>query len=382
MSQSKFPADFLWGSATSSYQVEGGIENNDWAQAARDGLLPICGACGDHYNRYESDFDIAKSLGHNAHRFSIEWARIEPEDGVFDEKEIEHYRKMLRALHARSLTPIVTLWHFTLPTWFAQKGGFSHRDAPRIFARYCAYVTEKLGNEATLWVTINEPLIWANGGYATGKWPPFRSNPFSFLSVVQSLIRSHKMAYTAIKESNPNLEVGIAKHNMYFYADSFWWNRMISKFMVWFWNMRFLRAIDSHQDFIGLNFYITKKFGKKDVFPQTEMGWDINPEGFYHCLMELTQFAKPVYVLENGLADSEDAQRAGYISGHISALKRAIDDGLDVKGYMHWSLLDNFEWSFGFSRRFGLVEVDFNSQTRTVRPSAYVYKEIIEKSIL
>ncbi len=382
MSQPKFSKDFLWGSATSSYQVEGGIENNDWAQGARDGLLPVCGACGDHYNRYETDFDIAKSLGHNAHRFSIEWARIESEEGVFDEKEIEHYRKVLQALHARGITPIVTLWHFTLPIWFAEKGGFSHKDAPRVFARYCAYVAEKLGSEANLWVTINEPLIWANGGYMNGKWPPFRSNPFSFLRVIRSLIRSHNMAYTAIKASNPSLQVGIAKHNMYFYADSFWWNKLSARFMVWFWNMRFLKAIDKHQDFVGLNFYITKKFGKKDVFPQTEMGWDINPEGFYKCIMELKQFGKPVYVLENGLADSEDAQRASYIRSHIDALGRAIDGGVDVRGYMHWSLLDNFEWSFGFSRRFGLVEIDFESEIRTIRNSAYVYKDIIEKSIL
>jgi beta-glucosidase len=382
MSQTKFPDGFLWGGATSSYQVEGGIENNDWADGAQAGLLPICGECADHYNLYESDFDIAHSLGHNAHRFSIEWARIEPEEGVFDEKEIEHYRKVLKALHARGITPIVTLWHFTLPIWFAKKGGFSHKDSPRIFARYCAYVTEKLGNEAKLWVTINEPLIWANGGYLTGKWPPFVVNPFSFLKVVSTLIRSHKMAYTAIKEKNQDLQVGIAKHNMYFCADSFLWNQVLAKFMVWFWNMRFLKAIDSHQDFVGLNFYITKKFGRKDVFPQTEMGWDINPEGFYQCLIELKRFRKPVYVLENGLADSEDIMRASYITGHVRALKRAIDSGLDVRGYMHWSLLDNFEWSFGFSRRFGLVEIDYNTQTRTVRNSAYVYKEIIEKSIL
>ena len=382
MSHIQFPDGFLWGAATSAYQVEGGIENTDWAEGAREGMLPMCGQSADHYNRFEEDFTIAATLGHNAHRFSIEWARIEPEEGIFNEKEIDHYRSVIKALKDRSITPIVTLWHFTLPLWFTEKGGFLHKDAPRIFARYCAYVAEKLGNDVTIFVTINEPLIWANGGYLRGVWPPFSHNPFRFLRIIQALIRSHRLAYTAMKTENTFLQIGIAKHNIYFYADAFWWNKICARFMIWFWNMRFLKAIDGYQDFIGLNFYISKKFGKKDLFPQTEMGWDVNPEGFFHCLMELLPFKKPVYVLENGLADSSDSQRAEYIMSHVKALHQALLQGLPVKGYIHWSLLDNFEWSFGFSKRFGLVEIDYNTQKRNIRKSAYVYKDIIEKGIL
>ncbi len=377
-----FPENFLWGSATASYQVEGGIENNDWAQGAREGQVPVCGLSSDHYHRFESDFDIVQSLGHNSHRFSIEWARIEPEEGKFDEKEIEHYLKVLQALNVRNITPVVTLWHFTLPLWFYEKGGFMHKDGARVFARYCAYVVEKLGNEANMWVTINEPLIWASQGFLKRNWPPYRRNFFSFLSATSALIRAHKLAYTAIKSVSATALVGIAKHNMYFYADSFAWNRFAVKCMVWFWNIRFLDAIDQFQDFVGLNFYITKKFGKKDTFIQTEMGWDINPAGLYQCLLELKKYKKPIYILENGLADQYDVHRAVYVRGHIESVKRAMKEGVDVRGYFHWSLLDNFEWSFGFSRRFGLVEIDYQTLERTVRPSAHVYKEIIEKGIL
>ena len=214
-----FPKGFLWGAASASYQVEGGIENNDWAQAAREGKVPVCGKATDHYNRYEADFDIAKSLGHNAHRLSIEWSRIEPEESRFNEDEIEHYRKVLRSLRSRGLEPFVTLWHFTLPLWFSNKGGFQNPNAPEIFARYCEYVISKLGNEANFWMTINEPLVWASIGYVAGKWPPFKKNIFSFHFVTNKLINAHKLAYHKIKKINPNLSVGIAKHNIFFDSD-------------------------------------------------------------------------------------------------------------------------------------------------------------------
>jgi len=377
-----FPKGFLWGSATASYQVEGGILNTDWARAAENGHVPACGQATDHYNRFEADFDIAQSLGHNAHRFSIEWARIEPQEGVFDEKEIEHYRAVLRSLKRKGIEPFVTLWHFTVPIWFEKKGGFMNPKAHRAFARYCSFVVERLGTEARFWMTMNEPLVWASGGYLRGKWPPFISSNPRFLMVLRSLVKAHREAYVSMKTVNSKIEIGIAKHNIYFSSDKKPWNILLAKLGTWFWNKRFLNKIKKHQDFIGLNYYFYKKFGKKEVLPKSDMGWDIFPEGLYHCLKQLQVYKKPIYVTENGLADRQDRQRAQFITSSLGNVLRAIKDGVSVKGYFYWSLLDNYEWSYGFSERFGLVEVDYDTFVRTVRPSALIYKRIIEENTL
>src|SRR3989344_2809001 len=341
-----FPKGFLWGAASASYQVEGGIENNDWAQAAREGKVPVCGKATDHYNRYEDEF--------------------------------EHYRKVLRSLRSRGLEPFVTLWHFTLPLWFSNKGGFQNPNAPEIFARYCEYVISKLGNEANFWMTINEPLVWASIGYVAGKWPPFKKNIFSFHFVTNKLINAHKLAYHKIKKINPNLSVGIAKHNIFFDSDYWPWNIVISKTVCWYWNHRFLSAIDNHQDFIGFNFYNHRRFGNGPDYPKTEMGWDILPEGIFYVLQELQRYNKPIYITENGIADSTDTKRADFISNYLKNVHRAINDGVDVRGYFYWSFMDNYEWAYGFEKRFGLVEVNYETLERKIRPSAFVHKKIIE----
>jgi len=370
--------NFFWGTATASYQVEGGIDNCDWALAAKAGKEPVCGKADDHYNRYQADFDLAKQIGTNAHRFSIEWSRIEPQEGVFDEKEIEHYRQVIQALHTRGMEPFVTLWHFTLPAWFSKSGGFARRDSAYIFARYCEYVISKLGGEAHFWMTMNEPLVWLGGGHWKGEWPPFYRR--SFVKTVKglfALIRAHKMAYTQMKRVAPHIEVGIAKHNVCFESNRNPFNKIQAVIARWGFNHFFLKCIKGHQDFIGLNHYISKRFGLSSSFPKTEMGWDVYPDAFYKVLMELKRYNLPVYVTENGLADSKDILRAGYLRGYISSLKRAKKEGLDVRGYFYWSLLDNYEWAFGFTRRFGLIEVDYETLERTVRPSARTYTEII-----
>lgn len=378
----KFPEGFLWGATTAAYQVEGGIENVDWAEAARRGEVPTCGRATDHYHRYQSDFDIAKSLGQNAHRFSIEWARIEPEEGKFNEVEILHYQEVLRALRARGLEPFVTLWHFTLPIWFSQKGGFTSPEAPELFSRYCEYVVSKLGDNAKFWITMNEPLVWATHGYLKKSWPPFKKNLFTFITVQSSLVRSHVAAYEKIKKNNQNLQVGIAKNNIFFTSTRVWWSRVAAFFMNWFWNDRFLNAIYNHQDFIGLNHYFYKKFGSKEILPKTDMEWDIFPQAIYHALIRLNKYGKPIYITENGLADEFDVKRRAYIRDYLSYVKKAIDEGVPVRGYFYWSLLDNYEWSFGFSKRFGLVEVNYITMERIVRSSAQAYKEIAERNAL
>lgn len=386
MAEMKFPEDFLWGASTAAYQVEGGIENCDWAEAARAGRVPPAGQACDFYHRFEADFDLAASLGMNAQRFSIEWARIEPEEGKFDESEIEHYRAVLRALRARGLTPMVNLWHFTLPLWFSKRGGFLHRDAPEVFARYCRFVVERLGKEAELWLTHNEPMVYAGKGYWEGLWPPFCKNLLKHLRVVPSVARAHRAAYMAMKDARPEIQIGIAKHNIFFESNWNPVNQLVCVFVDWFWNHRFLQLIDGYQDFIGLNHYHHRKFGataaEKARVVRSDIGWELHPWSLYRCLVGLKRYGLPIYVSEHGLADAADSRRSEFIKNAARSVHRALEEGVPVKGYLHWSLLDNYEWASGFTPRFGLIEVDYATQERRIRESAYVYKRLCEQNAL
>ncbi|MDD5068390.1 MAG: glycoside hydrolase family 1 protein [Candidatus Pacebacteria bacterium] len=374
----EFPKGFLWGSATASYQVEGGIENVDWAEAGRKKKVPITGKACDHYNLYEKDFDIAKSLSQNTHRFSIEWARIEPEEGKFDDREIEHYRKVLHVLKARGLEPFVTLWHFTLPIWFRDKGGFENKKAPEIFGRYCAYVAEKLGSEAKFWMTMNEPMVWLGNGYLRGGWPPFKRDILKYWKALKILMKSHRFAYIEMKKKNPSIQIGIAKQNMDFGSGGGWWNDVRANFSRKFWNHKFLKGIRECQDFIGVNYYRHIAFGKLENLPRTDMGWTIYPDGLRNVLLELKEYKKPLYITENGIADANDSQRGKFIKDHLVAVHQAIQGGADVRGFFYWSLLDNYEWAEGFTKRFGLVKINYDTMERTIRPSALLYKKICE----
>lgn len=402
ISPKQFPDNFYWGAATASYQVEGGIENTDWAQAAREGRVPPCGRACDHYHRYEADFDIAKSLGHNAHRFSVEWARIEPEQGKFDVGEIEHYRNVLKALHTRGIRPFVTLWHFTLPLWFSESGGFEQKDSPEIFARYCAYVVSKLGDLCDDFSTMNEPNVYGSNGWLRGSWPPFKqfslthlisitnlgktfepnaerssgNSAFMYVRVMRNLIRAHNHAYTAIKQISPKTDVSVVKHVIFFHANRNPFNQLKAWLSNYFWTHRFMKQVYRHCDSIGLNYYIHKKFGDTAIYEKTDMDWDIYPEGIEHALMILARYKKPLYMSESGIADATDRYRAQYITRQVQAMQRAMQRGADVRGHMYWSLLDNYEWALGFERRFGLVEINYETLERNIRPSAYVYKKI------
>ena len=405
MSEKKFPEGFLWGAATASYQVEGGIENCDWAHAAHDGRVPQCGLACDHYHRFEADFDIAKSLGHNAHRFSIEWARIEPVEGQFDEKEIAHYRTVLEALKARDITPFITLWHFTLPLWFSESGGFERRDSPEIFARYCSYVAEKLGDICTHFSTINEPSVYGSNGWLRGSWPPFKRfaltdlvaitnsgrsyeakaskglQPlFLYFRVMKNLAKSHNQAYEEIKKLRPDSNINFVHHVIVF--DSNWnpLNKLKAYIANQQWTHVFMRRTTGHYDSIGLNYYFYTQFGDKRQWRKTDMDWNFAPERIYDALMILKRYNKPIYISEAGLADATDSGRAEYIKKQVDAAWRAIQSGVDVRAHIYWSLFDNYEWALGFEKRFGLIEVDYETLERKARPSAYVYKQICEQN--
>lgn len=400
----QFPEGFLWGASAASYQVEGGIENTDWAKAARDGRVPHCGRACDHYNRYEADFDLAKSLGHNAHRFSLEWARIEPEEGKFDEREIEHYRKVILALKARGLKPYTTLWHFTLPLWFSETGGFERKDSPQIFARYAKYVTEKLGADLEGISTMNEPNVVGSNGWLRGSWPPFKRfkltdavsitnsgrsyeskaekgiKPFFlYLRVMKNLAKAHNVAYDAIKKVDPTMDVSLVKHVIYFHANWNPLNQFKAKIANYCWTHIFMSRTYKKCDSIGLNYYFHKKFGDTSVYEKTDMDWDIYPQGIKGSLHLLWKYKRPLFVAEAGIADEKDVFRASYIEKQVESVYEAMQEGIDVRGHMYWSLLDNYEWALGFEKRFGLIAINYDSMERIIRPSALRYKEIIER---
>lgn len=403
--QKKFPEGFYWGAATASYQVEGGIENTDWAAAARANRVPPCLAACDHYSRYESDFDIAKELGHTAHRFSIEWARIEPEEGKFDQAAVAHYRAVLEALKRRDIKPFVTIWHFTLPLWFAESGGFERADAPQLFARYAQFLVTELGDLCEHFSTMNEPNVFGSNGWLRGSWPPFKRfsatdlvsitnsgrvfesradrglRPlFLYFRVMKNIAAAHNEAYRAIKQVSPHTEVSVVKHVIVFAANWNPFNKLKALLANYFWTTKFMNRTHQCCDSIGLNYYFYTQFGDKRTWRKTDMDWNFAPSRIYDALHMLHRYKKPLFVSEAGLADAADSGRAEYIKEQVSATWLAIQDGVDVRGHMYWSLLDNYEWALGFEKRFGLVSIDYETLERTVRPSAYVYKEICRQN--
>lgn len=367
MKKLKFPKDFLWGTATSAYQVEGGIENSDWSKVYPAGL-----AC-NHYDLYEEDFDLMKKLNQTAFRLSIEWSRIEPEEGKFDKKEIEHYRRYLQSLKARKIKTMVTLHHFTNPLWLGKIGGWTDKKVVFYFSRFAKKVFDEYKDLVDFWITINEPLIFASQSYLISLWPPQKKNPFLFLKVIENQVAAHKKVYTTFHKMDKKALIGISKNNIYFEGAGSFVPR-------YFWNKYFLNKTKKYQDFIGLNYYFHRPQDKNKQV--SDIGWEIYPEGIYRVLKELKKYQKPIYITENGLADAKDKLRKDFIKNHLFWLHKAIEEGVDVRGYFHWSLMDNFEWEKGFEPRFGLIEIDYKTLERKIRPSALFYAKICKENAL
>lgn len=378
-----FPENFLWGSATSAYQIEGGIKNCDWSGFKDAGL-----AC-DHYNRYEEDFDLLKNLNQNAFRLSVEWSRIEPQEGKFNEKEIEHYKKVLIALKKRGIIPFVTLYHWTNPLWFKEKGGWLNPRSPDYFAEFVEKTVGSLKEYVDFWITVNEPIIYAANSYYKKRYPPQERSFFKTMKVIKNLIKSHRKAYNIIHKLDEKARVSVAKNNIFF--EPYNHNSLLDKFIVnfagHFWNDYFLDKIKYRLDFIGLNhyFHVRLKFPfsqKNEDKIVTDVGWEVYPEAIYHVLKELKKYNLPIYITENGLADARDKLRKDFIRDHLYQVYKAIGEGTDVRGFFHWSLMDNFEWDKGFEPRFGLVEIDYRTLERKPRPSAFYYAQICKNNSL
>jgi beta-glucosidase len=410
----KFPNNFFWGSSTSAHQVEGGNQN-DWSEWERKNAEQLAGAAKnnwrdwqkekfpkmvnrenyisgkacDHYNRYEEDFDIAKKLHHNAHRFSIEWSRIEPEEGKFDEKEIEHYRKVIKALRARGIEPFVTLWHWTNPVWVAKIGGPENKKFSFYFSRYVKYAVENLGDLVNYWITLNEPTSVISNSFFLGVWPPQKKSMFSALRVYKNLADAHNEAYDKIHKIFSSAKIGFS--NIFKFIEPYNPKSLSDKFVAkeyeYFANKKFFKLTKNKNDFLSIQYYFHDKVKfpfkvKNENKEVSDLGWEIYPEGIYHILKKLKQFNLPIYITENGLADADDSKREKFIIDHLYWVHKSIQEEVDVQGYFYWSLLDNFEWDKGFWPRFGLVEMDYKTLERKIRPSAKAYAEICKNSLL
>ena len=381
-------------------QVEGNNTNADWwPWEKKCGHQPSGDACR-HYEFYESDFDLIKSLNHNAHRLSIEWSRVEPLEGEFDEQAIAHYVAVIKALRTRGIEPLVTLHHFTNPIWLAEKGGWENPIVVDLFARYVKVMTKALKTEVHFWNTINEPTIFISHAYLFGWWPPQKKSLWSLKKAQDHMVLAHIKAYRLMKDvyarhDLPVPMISIAHHMQDFMpCRDTWLNRYAVELRYQWLNFGFLDRIDAENtmDFIGLNYYSRQLVDVRGLGPQNllgdvckeghhpvkknSLGWDIYPQGIYNVLMRLKKYNRPVIITENGICTNEDRERTEFIVDHLKMIHQAIHDGVDVRGYMHWSLLDNFEWDKGFAPRFGLIGVNYATQERTVKESAKKYAQI------
>ncbi|MBU3925815.1 family 1 glycosylhydrolase, partial [Patescibacteria group bacterium] len=295
--------------------------------------------------------------------------------------------EMIWSLRKRGIEPFVTLWHWTLPYWVAKNGGWQKRKNIEHFGRYVEKIVSALKDDVKFWITLNEPEIYASNCYLKGVWPPQKKGLFVYKKIIKNLSKAHILSFKIIKKINPNLKIGIAKNNIYFEAyKNKIVNLILKKLIDWWWNFYFLNKIKNCQDFVGLNYYfhnrINNGFNKNENKEISDLGWEIYPEGIYNVLKQLKKYKLPIYITENGIADAKDEKREKFIKDHLKWIHKAIQEGVDVRGYFYWSLMDNFEWDKGFWPRFGLVEIDYKTLNRKIRKSAMVYAEICKSNEL
>lgn len=415
----RFPAGFLFGCATAAHQVEGG-NVNDWSRweaspgRIKDGSSARVAV--DHWSRWRSDLEELAAHGQNAHRFSVEWSRVEPAEGRFDRDALHHYAEVVRTCRELGVEPLVTLHHFTFPLWLADRGGATAPDAPLRFARFAAACAEAFGADVRWWVTVNEPVVLATIGHLRGEWPPGERSLLRTFAAVRGLARMHAAATLALRSvaaahRRASL-VGVAHHvRGLLPADpASPLDRLAASLPGFLFNRWWLRAcrggvleppiglggrvpgLRGSLDWVGLNYYcddvlafdptrpgeLFARQSPKPGFPLSTFGWAIDPAGLRRALhlVHRESGGLPVMVTENGVADSADELRPRYIVEHLAAVHRAMRDGVDVRGYLYWTAWDNFEWAEGHSQRFGLFAVEPETLRRVAKPSAAVYEQI------
>jgi beta-glucosidase len=414
-----FPRGFLWGTATSSHQVEGNnAYNNWWAWESEPGRI-VAGhksglACDWWGGRWREDFDRAAESGQNAHRLSVEWSRIQPTPDAWDESALDRYREIVQQLVERGLTPLVTLHHFSDPLWITELGSWENEAIVGHFEIYITKVVEALQEYVNLWVTINEPNVLAVSAYLLGDFPPGKKSLFVAQHVMGNMVKAHAAAYHAIHKIQTTARVGLAIQYRGFIPARNWSpldhlvaNLQSNQFNDFFpkacssgvlpYPIRFKRVPQAKntQDFLGINYYTrelvafnllhaSELFGRRHFPPDAELSGsgDIanQPQGLFEAIKWGLQFNLPIIITENGVDDSEDRLRPRYLIQHLHQVWRAVNFNFPVKGFFHWTLVDNFEWERGWTQRFGLWELDVETQARSKRPSADMYAEICHEN--
>jgi beta-glucosidase len=405
-----FPKGFLWGVATAAHQVEGNNINSDlWVvEHLKPSMYPEpSGDACDHYHRYRDDIKLVADLGFNTYRFSIEWARIEPEEGFFSNAELEHYRRMLATCHEYVLKPMVTFWHFTAPRWFAARGGWESADAGDLFVRYCERASKHLGDLIGFATTFNEPNVPLLIRWFLAKMP---QNPFQAAAAIHQaaaravgserfssfmfgdgerqrdvMMPTHRRGVDAIKSGPGTFPVGLnlaIADEQAGGPDSQRDAKRALLYEPWL-------DLAAKDDFIGVQTYTRARVGKDGDLPPepgaelTQMGYEFWPEALEQTIRYAAERAKvPVYVTENGIGTEDDTRRVEYVKRALAGVQKCLNDRIDVRGYVHWSLMDNFEWIFGYRPKFGIVAVDRDTQARTVKPSGRLLGEIARRNAL
>lgn len=393
------PDGFLWGTAISSYQSEGGNTNSDaWLM---ENLKPSMfrersGDACDSYHRFDEDFALAQALGLNCYRFGVEWSRIEPSEGQFSNAALHHYARMLEACRARGLSPMITLNHFTTPLWFAQRGGFEVEDAPDLFARYCGKVAERLGHLIDRVTTFNEANIRllvdlmpqfsqflptvqaaiAAAAEATNS-PRFSRLAYADAAVAGPIMQeAHRRAYAAIKAARPDLPVGITLTTQDIQAST---PELVEHYRDRLYG-DWVEVARTHADFFGIQTYTRFVFDETGMRSPPEgaeltvSGYEFYPQALANTIRWAhAAVGKPIFVTESGVATHDDARRIAFIDAALDGVRECLDEGIPVHSYLYWSLLDNFEWTSGYGVPFGLVAVDRETFRRDPRPSALHY---------
>ncbi len=422
----RFPPEFVWGVASAAHQVEGGCDNNNWSwweeQLDEHGEPRILGgqksgvAC-DHWNRFPQDIQLMKQLGVSAYRFSVEWSRIEPVPGEFDEDAIQHYHDVLDALNEQGITPWITLLHFTWPLWFEELGAFEKSANIPLFLRFCERVFTEYRPKCKHWCTVNEPAVVSLVGYLVGMFPPGRRSLRDAAWVQRNLILAHAQAYRRLKRlpGGGTASIGIVKNIFQFDPYRRWFlpewivarvvdrahNGAILDYLAtgsFRWRVPWAAWITTYDpevrgagDFVGLNYYshvhVKMQVSKEEPLVMahkphevpTDFHYAMYPEGFHRALVRAAGLGKPLWVTENGVPDRTDRIRDTFIRRYLYALHRAVVEGVDVRGFFYWSLMDNFEWAEGYDQRFGLFHVDFDTQKRTLREGAKAFVRVVKE---
>ncbi len=422
-SQTTFPKDFIWGTATAAHQIEGNNENTNWGEWEKDTThikdKSNAKIAVDGWNRAKDDIKLMKDLGVNSYRFSLAWNKIEPENDKFDETSLRHYDDLINDLKANNIEPMITLHHFTHPQWFEQLGAFEREENIKHFVEFSKLVFARYHDRVKFWVTLNEPNVFVTSAYFNTVFPPGKSDSKLGAEVLKNMLKAHVEIYRALKPSEDgtqNVQIGLATSIFQFEPYRRWhlgdWaiarisSNTFNESVLGFFRtgtMNFYAPFDVNLsytdseapntvDFIGVNYYSHYAYKFDFDFKKatqslavegeemTDMPYTIYTEGIYRAIRDVSTLKKPIIITENGISDSKDSRRANYIKQSLYSISKAIKDGYDVRGYYYWSLMDNFEWAEGYTQKFGLYEVDLQTQERKLREGSKAFVEIINKN--